>query len=151
MTTHQDSYIDRRPSAFLRWAGVSVSLFAFGLFAQSALGQETLTGTVTNEATGRTLEGATVAIKGTTREVVTDRLGAYRFDNVAPGSVTLSVSYTGLTTAEVSVSVATGAPTIRNVGLTSDIYQLSKFVVSGEREGSSQAITLQKLSEGVKS
>src|SRR6185295_4853212 len=36
-------------------------------------------------------------------------------------------------------------------GLTADIYTLGRFVVSGEREGNAQAITLQRLSAGVKS
>ena len=49
------------------------------------------------------------------------------------------------------VQVTSTATVRQNVGLTSDIYQLSKFVVSGEREGSAQAITLQRNSDGVKS
>ena len=145
------SRFGRPRAAYPQWTLISVLLFCLGLAAQSALGQESLTGTVTNSATGRTLEGASVAIKGTGREVITDRQGTYRFDNVAPGSVTLSVSYTGLTTQEVPVVVVSGAPNLQNVGLTADIYMLNKFVVSGEREGNAQAITLQKLSAGVKS
>ena len=113
-------------------------------------GTSTLIGTVINSATSRTLEGARVVLVGTGREVATDITGTYRFDNVAPGSATLSVSYTGLNTVQVPVQV--GASSSRqDVGLTSDIYTLNKFVVSGEREGNAQAITLQRLSTGVKS
>ena len=132
------------------WTAASVLLFCFGLIAQSAHAQATLTGTVSNAATSRSLEGATVTIKGTNREATTDREGAYRFENVSPGSVTLSVAYTGLTTVDVPVVVTSGVVT-KSVGLTADIYTLSKFVVSGEREGNAQAITLQKMSVGVKS
>ena len=132
------------------WAIVFVLGFTFVLSALSAEAQSTLTGIVTNSATGRTLEGASVAIKGTDRETVTDRSGAYRFDGVAPGPVTLTVSYTGLKTVETPVVISSG-PQVQNVGLTADIYMLSKVVISGEREGNAQAITLQKLSAGVKS
>ena len=41
--------------------------------------------------------------------------------------------------------IAPGAATHRDVGLTAKIYRLSKFVVSGERGGNAEAITLQKL------
>src|SRR5262245_49659965 len=136
MNAHPDSRIDRSRREASRRSVTAVLLFCAGLAAPSALA-ETLTGTVTNAATSRTLEGATVTIKGTTREVVTDRQGVYRFDNIAPGPVTLSVSYTGLSTVEVPVSVTPGASSVKDVGLTADIYLLSKFVVSGEREGSS--------------
>ena len=46
-------------------------LFFAGLLAQAAVA-ESLTGTVTNQATGRTLEGVRVAIKGANSEVFTD-------------------------------------------------------------------------------
>lgn len=111
----------------------------------------TLVGTVTNAATSRTLEGARVVLGGTGREALTDPTGTYRFANVSPGTVTVSVSYTGLTTVETTAEVAPDSTSRKDVGLTSDIYTLSKFVVSGEREGNAQAITLQRFSTGVKS
>lgn len=132
------------------WTALFLFVFTLGLLAQSATAQETVAGTVTNAATGRTLQGARVVLTGTGRETVTDGQGEYRFSNVAPGSVTLSVSYTGLNTLEVPVVVATGGANRGDVKLTADIYTLSKFVVSGEREGNAQAITLQRQSNGVK-
>ncbi len=131
-------------------AALPVLLLFLCLFAQTSFAQEALTGTVTNTATGLNLEGARIVMQGTGRETTTDRQGVYRFDNVAPGSVTLSVSYTGLNTIEVPVQITAG-PTHKDVGMTSDIYTLSKFVVSGEREGNAQAITLQRNSTGIKS
>ena len=110
-----------------------------------------LTGTVTNAATGRTLEGARVTLQGTDREALTDQQGVYRFGNINPGSLALSVSYTGLDSAVVSVTIPPGTSHRHDVGLTSEIYKLSQFVVSGEREGNAQAITLQRQSLGVKS
>src|SRR4051812_30417572 len=66
------------------------------LEAPSARAQETLSGRVTNAATGKTLEGARVELQGSGRSVVTDDEGEYRFPGVAAGAVMLSVSYTGL-------------------------------------------------------
>ena len=131
------------------WPAMVVFLFA-GFFAPTANAQATLVGTVTNSATGRTLEGARVAIRGTNREALTDGQGVYRFDNLAPGDVALSVSYTGLDDAAVSAPVAPGAANRRDVGLTSDIYRMSQFVVAGEREGNALAVTLQRQAANVK-
>ena len=119
--------------------------------ATTALAQSTITGTVTNAATGATLEGARVELQGTGRQVTTDSLGAYRFQNVPPGNTVLTVSYTGLKTTEVPVTVSAAGPTRKDVGLTSDIYLMSSFVVASEREGNAKAITLQRESQGVKS
>jgi len=150
MFTVTESIADRARGCLARAAVVFGLAFSLGLLAQPAAAQSTLTGIVTNSATGRTLEGAVVAIKGTDRETVTDRSGTYRFDNLAPGPVTVTVSYTGLQTVDTPVTLTAGTK-IQNVGLTSDIYVLSKVVIAGEREGNAQAITLQKLSAGVKS
>src|SRR4051812_31532732 len=150
MTTLLRSRIGCPQAANHRGTAFSVFLLFLCLLVRTAFA-ETLTGTVTNSATGRTLEGARVVLTGTGREAVTDITGTYRFDNVPAGNATLSVSYTGLNTLEVPVQVSAGGQNRQDVGLTADIYMLSKFVVAGEREGNAQAITLQRLSAGVKS
>jgi iron complex outermembrane receptor protein len=122
-----------------------------GALVSTGFSQSSLLGTVSNAATGSTLEGARVVMTGTGRETTTDALGVYRFDNVPAGNVSLSVSYTGLTTQEVAVSVAAGAAIARrDVGLTSDIYRMDSFVVASEREGNAKAITLQRQSDGIR-
>jgi TonB-dependent receptor len=126
-------------------------MFCVAAAASSSMLAETLTGTVTNSATGQNLEGARVVLKGTNRETFTDSQGVYRFSDVAPGNVVLSVSYTGLTTVDSPATITAGGRSQHDVGLTADIYQLSKFVVSGDREGNAQAITLQRMSDGIKS
>lgn len=99
----------------------SAVLFVLTL-APVGLSHGVLTGTVSNAATGATLEGARVVLKPGGREVLTDELGSYRFDHVAPETAALSASYTGLNPTEVAVEVVPGAPTRRDIGLTSDIY-----------------------------
>lgn len=119
--------------------------------AQSAVAEQaTLIGTVTNAATNRLLEGARVTLVGQNRETITDGFGAFRFANVPAGEVRLAVEYTGLDAAEVVVQTGPGV-TRQDIKLTSEVYTLGQFVVSGEREGNAQAITLQRLSPGVKS
>ena len=150
MTTPETGRSGRFRVRINSFAGCCIVACSLLLPTRNALA-ETLTGTVSNSATGQNLEGARVAIKGTPREVFTDSQGVYRFLDVPPGSVSLSVSYTGLNPVETSVNVAAGGTSRHDVGLTSDIYQLGQFVVSGDREGNAQAITLQRLSDGIKS
>lgn len=113
--------------------------------------QGTLTGVVTNAATGRALEGARVVLQGAGRETFTDKEGYYRFYDVSAGRANVTISYTGLDSMDVPVDVTAESTNRRDVGLTSNIYTLGKFVIAGEREGNAQAITLQRQSLGVKS
>jgi TonB-dependent receptor len=110
-----------------------------------------ITGTVINAATGRTLEGARVGIRGTDRETTTDNLGTYRLGALPPGAVVLTVAYTGLDPVEFPLNVAAGATLRQDAKLTAAIYKMGEFVVAGEREGNAQAVTLQRLSPGVRS
>src|SRR5688500_20040836 len=100
--------------------------------------QNALTGRVTNAATGNTLEGARVEIQGTGQTTTTDFVGVYRFDNVPAGTVNVSVSYPGLDTMLVPVTVGPNQPNRADIGLTSNIYTLGQVVVSGEREGNAK-------------
>ena len=124
----------------------SLSLLA----SAAAIAQSALTGTITNAATGRALEGARVTLEGTAREALTDAQGNYRFDGVSAGAASVTVNYTGLDPATVPVTLAAGGVTRRDVGLTAGIYKMDQFVVAGEREGNAQAVTLQRLSTGIK-
>ena len=140
-----------------------IALIGFALAPVSHLGAQgasttsqpnalgTLTGTVRNSATGRTLEGARVFLQGANREVFTDEQGTFRFTNVAPGQAMIEVTYTGLDTVSMAVAVGAGMLARQEVIMTSNVYTLGEVRVSGEREGNAQAITLQRQSPGVKS
>src|SRR5438876_854840 len=129
MTTNKASCIPDRITKSMRSVFVPLLATCLAMMAPSMFAQGKLTGTVTNSATGRTLQGARVFIQGTGRQALTDEEGVYRFDDLPAGDVILSVSYTGLNTLEVPVQVR-AEPMNRDVGLTSDIYMLSKFVVA---------------------
>lgn len=120
--------------------------------AGSALGEQTglIVGRVSNAATTNSLEGALVRVENTAYSAQTGRDGSYRLQ-VPAGSYTLKVSYTGLDEQSVPVTVQTGGSVTQDIALTANIYRLSAVTVSGEREGNAQAITLQRLSTGVRS
>ncbi|MEO6246917.1 MAG: TonB-dependent receptor, partial [Opitutaceae bacterium] len=110
----------------------------------------TLSGNVSNVATGNLLEGARVEIPALNRSALTDKAGRYLFAALPPGTHTLVASYTGLDKLDATVTVAAGATVIHNFDLTADIYKLAAFKVTGEREGFAAAITAERNADNVK-
>src|SRR5688500_15035883 len=82
-----------------------LALAAIVCTGSSLVAQHTLTGRVTNVATGNTLEGARVEIQGTGQTAITDFEGVYRFNDVPAGMINVAVSYTGLDTMHVPVTI----------------------------------------------
>jgi len=109
----------------------------------------TVAGRVSNAATHANLEGAVVRVEAQGIAVTTERGGTFQLPLPA-GNHTLTVSYTGLETETASVSVPAGQTVRRDFALTSDIYRLNPYTVTGEREGNALAITLQRESQGVR-
>jgi TonB-dependent receptor len=132
------------------FAALSPSVASLASAQAAVAEQATLIGTVTNAATNRLLEGARVTLAGQNREAVTDGFGVFRFTDVPAGQVRLVVEYTGLDSQEVVVQTGPGVNR-QDIKLTSEVYTMGQYVVSGEREGNAQAITLQRLSPGVRS
>ncbi|MDO8542364.1 MAG: TonB-dependent receptor [Opitutaceae bacterium] len=109
-----------------------------------------ISGQVGNAGTGNLLEGARVGVPQLGVTTLTDNTGRYTLQGVPPGSHELVVSYTGLDPQRVSVVINAGERATRNFDLSSGIYQLSEFTVTGEREGSAAAITAQRNAPNVK-
>jgi TonB-dependent receptor len=109
-----------------------------------------IAGTVSNTETKTLLNEARIAIPSQRLMTLTDSEGRFAFRDLAPGAYELEVSYIGLDTALLNVEVVAGQEKTVHVGLTSDIYILEKFVISGEREGNAASITRQKYSPNVK-
>ena len=122
---------------------------AFG--AMQLSGQTTgggaITGTVANSATRAFLDNAEVKVAGSNVSVLTDRDGSYRIANLAPGTYSLAVSYTGLDVETRSVTVGAGQTARQDFNLTSGIYKMGEFVVAAEAEGNAAAINQQKKSD----
>ncbi|MDR2498075.1 MAG: TonB-dependent receptor, partial [Tannerellaceae bacterium] len=97
-------------------------LIAFGISAQEVT---VVKGTVTDEATGETIIGASVVQKGTSNGVITDMNGAFTLN--VPRDAVLSVSYIGYATQDVAVMGQTSL-TIR---MREDSQALDEVVVVG--------------------
>ncbi len=121
---------------------------ASALFAQTAAGG--ISGAVSNAATSRFLEGATVALAGTGRTALTDNTGRFSFSGVPAGAYEVVASYTGLNSGRGSVRVSAGLVATANLDLTAAVYQLDRFEVAGQREGNAASITRQKNADSVK-
>jgi len=108
----------------------------------------TVSGRVSNQATGDLLPGASVQVEGSGLGTSTERGGTYSLELPA-GPHTLLVNFAGLDPARIPVTVTTAA-LVKDIELTSGIYRLEAFAVSGVREGSALAIQAQRLSENPK-
>ena len=127
-----------------------LALCAAAVCGQTAPGAGVITGVVSNSATGANLEGAEVTLQPGNVAVLTARDGRFVLPQVAPGTYTLTVTYSGLDPKKVEAIVSAGSTSNYDVGLSSEVYQLSKFVVEGEREGNALAITQRRNAPNVK-
>ncbi|MFD1161024.1 SusC/RagA family TonB-linked outer membrane protein [Hwangdonia seohaensis] len=119
-------------------------MFVFCLFSmQSIQGQNTITGTITDSATGIPLGGANVVEKGTTNGVSTDFDGNYSI-TVSSQSAILVISYIGYTNREIAVN----NQSVINVSLSEDASQLEEVVVTAlgiKRERKSLGYSVQEI------
>lgn len=103
-----------------------LAIFSFFLGMQvHAQDEKTVSGTVTDAATGTPIPGANVIVRGTTSGTVTDFDGLYQIE-VSDQDV-LVFSYVGFRTQEVQV----GAQTTIDVSLTEDFTQLDEVTITG--------------------
>ncbi|UOB18796.1 SusC/RagA family TonB-linked outer membrane protein [Abyssalbus ytuae] len=99
-------------------------LFLMLFISSGIYAQMTVSGTVTEQATGTPLPGVNVVIKGTTTGATTDFDGNYAI--TAQNGDTLVFSYIGFQTQEMVV-----ASNVLNVTLVEDLQQLGEVVVIG--------------------
>jgi TonB-dependent receptor len=107
-------------------------------------GTATLTGTVSNAATRNLLQGARVEIPALQLSTLVDETGRYSLGGVPAGTHELVVSYIGLDTVRAPITAAAGQRVVRDFDLTTGIYKMDAFKVTGEREGGAAAITAQR-------
>ncbi len=149
-TFHRPSAADRLRD-FLHCARVLVLLIlATGFASGQTKNGASISGQVSNAATGSYLNGALVLVTGTRQSAITDREGRYELNNLPAGETTLAVSFAGLDPQQIRVVATPGQSVVRNVELTSSIYKMEKFTVAGEREGTALAETLQRQAPNVK-
>jgi len=120
---------------------ITISLFLVGqMFAQ---GETTVSGTVTDAATGDALVGANVVVEGTDLGDAADANGNYSIVNV-PAGATITASMIGYTGAN-----ATAAATV-NFALSSEAIAVEDIVVIGYGTQSRRDVTgaISSLKEG---
>ncbi|MDO8542363.1 MAG: TonB-dependent receptor [Opitutaceae bacterium] len=109
-----------------------------------------ITGNVSNAQTGNHLEGVRIEIPALKQSTLTDNTGRYVISNVPAGRHEIVATYIGLDPVRAEVSVSNGQRAVRDFDLTSRIYQLDAFKVTGEREGNAAMITEKKNADNVK-
>jgi hypothetical protein len=105
---------------------------------------------VSNAATRNQLQGAVVAVPVLSITALTDNTGRYTFSGVPAGTYELVVTYIGLDTVRQVVNVSAGQRAVRDFDLTTSIYKLESFKVTGEREGNAAMITEKRNADNVK-
>jgi iron complex outermembrane receptor protein len=131
-------------------------LFAAGpARAQPAPETGVITGRILNPAAGEFLRNAEVRVVAGS-SVVSGDGGVYRLSGVAPGEVSLLVSYTGFQPVTARLRLAPGETVTRDFELRSTVAEagdgtvkLGAFVVSGQREGNAKAIMEQRSSMNI--
>lgn len=93
-----------------------------------------IAGQVVNEANGRPLAQAQVAIVGTDQGTLTDVQGRYRTPPIPPGTYALEVTILGFGTTRVEgIVVEAGGTTIQNISLSSQAVEVEGLVIEAER------------------
>ncbi|MEW5926345.1 MAG: SusC/RagA family TonB-linked outer membrane protein [Gemmatimonadota bacterium] len=94
--------------------------------------ESSVSGQVTDQATGRPLAGAQVVVGGTSLRAVTGADGRYGIANVPAGTYNFTASLIGFgDVRRDGIRVAAGAPTTVNFQMTSQALTLDELVVTG--------------------
>ena len=136
-------------NAFAGWIVVALAAQLPSRAAEAAAAGS-ITGYVSNAATTNLLEGARVEVPALNLTTLTDHTGRFVITGVPAGVHEVTTSYTGLDPLRAQVSVTAGARVVQNFDLTTGIYRLQEFKVTGEREGGAAAITAQRNADNVK-
>src|SRR5688572_33074192 len=110
---------------------LNVAAQAAALASNSGAQAKTITGRVSNAATGARLEGARVELQGTGRAVMTDPEGRY-FITATPADTALVVSYVGLDPVTIPLASLDGVAATKDVALSAEIYRMQAFRVEGD-------------------
>ncbi len=132
-----------------RWIfSLALSVTLTGSLAAQATGS--LVGRVLDASTGKYLEGADITVAGTSLHTTSERGGAFSLAGVPAGDQQISANYPGLNTLTMPVSVTAGSVATVEVNFNADVVKLEPMHVAGMKEGSAQAIALQKAAVNMK-
>jgi TonB-dependent receptor len=137
------------------WISAHKSIGGRGVFATALVAAllsagasaGTITGRVTDNSGARALNGAEIRIVELGRRAVASSDGSYRFNDVPPGSYTVSVDYVGADTVTQGIEVV-GEQTVRaDVGLGPNAED--SVLVVGQRANLSSALSRQRASDTI--
>ncbi len=93
----------------------------------------TVTGRVTDQSTGRAVEGAGVRLMGTDFGALTDETGLFQFGDVAPGTFVLRITHLAYGEHDTEVVISDSDLALR-VELSPEAIELERIIVTGETE-----------------
>lgn len=131
------------PTALLGLLLLIFLSLATAVFGQTQV-KGSLTGVVSNRATGQVLEGAKVVLSDGS-STITGPDGSYEFRGVPQGETLVTVVYPGLDAATEKITVGADG-VVRDFRMTAEIYMLDTMVVSSQREGNAASIARQESS-----
>lgn len=149
--THQPNPKHRSASQYSRLFGLLLLLALAALSAAAAAepATGTLTGNVTNAATGEVIANAVVTVENSAVVAQTDLDGSFTVQLPA-GLHQLVISYTDMDDLRQAVSVPAGDSVTRAFALSSSVQRLEKMVVSAQRAGQAAAIHEERYSPNVR-
>ncbi len=112
-------------------------------------GAGVLEGTVLSAVRREVLAGVTVELVGTNRATATDRTGAFRFGQLAPGRYTVRARFLGLDSQDQEVEVRSGEVQTLRIELRNDMVALSEILVETQAGGQALALNQQRTSETI--
>ncbi len=114
--------------------GTAVALVKVGTAPEVPPGAEashgTLTGQVTDVATGIALENAVILLEDAGIGAVTNRNGRFMIANVSAGRHTVTIKNLGYADQEREVTVVGGLPTVADLEMRMEVIKLEDLVIS---------------------
>jgi iron complex outermembrane receptor protein len=110
-----------------------------------AIAQYVISGKVTDEKSGETLQGSHVFMENTLKSTVTSQNGSFQIDRLSKGTYNLTISYVGYETLKQSV-VVNGNTTV-GIQLKPSVYLQDEVIIQGTRANERTPMTVQNISK----
>ncbi len=131
------------------WWPLAIAVLVVALAPGRAMSQQgSITGTVSDVATGQLLESALVRLDDAESGVLTTAAGRYLILGVSPGTHSVTFEILGYDTQTLTVEVGAGDAAVLNAELVSGALELQELVVTGVARATPRvklAFTVEKL------
>lgn len=122
-------------------------IFCGSVFSINASGS--ITGVITDAATGEALFGANVFIEGTSLGSATDNEGKYTIRRIPPGDYNLKVTYIGYQSKTEKITIVSGRTLEVDVSLSYDLIEGDEVLITAQALGQAAAINQQLSSNTI--